>query len=58
MQTQYTHIASIHQNGWTPLHAACQSDNPDIPGILLENGAKIDAKNQVSQSPKFMVFTQ
>ena len=44
----HKHTIEIQQNGWTPLHAACQSNDSDILRILIENGAEVDAKNQVN----------
>jgi hypothetical protein len=38
-------------SGWTLLHLAAQYDRPEIGGMLLQHGAKINARNAGGRTP-------
>lgn len=40
-----------NKNGETPLHIACQKYNLEITRLLIQNGAKINIKNNLGQLP-------
>ena len=42
------YLIIYYQDAWTPLHWAAFNGHPDVITLLLERGAEIDAKNQVS----------
>lgn len=39
------------EGGWTPLHAAAQSGDPELVSLLLEHGADRDLANDAGQTP-------
>ena len=38
-------------NGCTPLHAACERDNPKLVMLLIEYGAEVNSKNKKRKTP-------
>jgi ankyrin repeat protein len=42
------------QNGWTPLYAACSNGHAEVVGALLAKGADVEAKADVSMTPRRM----
>lgn len=45
-EEKYTHP----MQQWTPLHFACSNNHAEVERLLLEKGADIHAKNEVSMS--------
>ena len=39
------------QGGWTPLHAAAQSGDPELVALLLAHGARRDLANEAGETP-------
>lgn len=40
--------------GWSPLHKAAEAGNEKIAEILLENGADVDARNHLGNTPLYI----
>ena len=48
-------MSHITQDGWTPLHLASCGGKPDCVRLLLDRGAAIEAKDNVSMSIEMKV---
>jgi ankyrin repeat protein len=35
------------KNGWTPLHIAAANDHKELPELLIEKGANVNAKDGI-----------
>jgi ankyrin repeat protein len=43
--------SATDDDGWTPLHFACQSSASDVAAILLQAGASVDARDSHGNTP-------
>ncbi len=43
--------AQSKTNGWTPLHRACYSNNPDVALFLIDKGANVNIKDKIQNPP-------
>lgn len=41
------------ENGYSPLHVACQEGHTDICELLIDSGASVKLKNKVSKTVFF-----
>lgn len=46
--------AGLHREGWTPLHYAASSPEPGVVSLLLDRGARIDARSPNGTTPLMM----
>ena len=44
-------VNAVGENGWTPLHGAAYPGEDAIVQLLVDNGAKLDAKDKWKQTP-------
>lgn len=47
-----------NESGWTPLLTACFRGNVEMAGLLLENGADINAKCRTGMTPIYLAATE
>ena len=48
----YVCVACIVQDGWTSLFIACENGHDKVAGLLLQNGADVNAATKVSKKKK------
>jgi ankyrin repeat protein len=46
--------AALDREGWTPLHYAASGPSPKLVALLLDRGAKVDARSQNGSTPLIM----
>jgi ankyrin repeat protein len=54
VQRLLAHGATIEQTGWGPLHYAATGPDPQIVRLLIDKGAKIDARSPNGTTPLMM----
>lgn len=50
-------ISLFYQEGWTALHFASQDGKVQVAQILIKNGAKVDARGQVSKATYSIIYS-